>query len=550
MLSIPRFCSQCSKLVQPKGDVCPDCGTELFIENHKDAFLSGPFVGQGTTVTLPSGVMLLDRFRVINSLGNGRFGTVYVAEDRLRSMKVALKVVGIGPCCDDMEVSLLQREMIIHTRISEFKYIIQVYDLHFVEWSGSGLLLLSMEYANGDSFRKYLIELADDLETRRTSGLDYFKQACHGVGAIHDAKIIHLDLKPENLIFSEKSLKVTDLGTAYCHEYPKQKIDINLEILLPESGTPTYMSPEQFIAPHPDELDLRSDIYSLGVILHELLHPKGRPPFGGSPARLRDLHINVMPPIIPDVNENLARVISRCLKKNPDDRYQSVWELLDDLKGRHEIKKKLLSEEEIEQETAVNSIQSIWEKAKSCLSAGSLNEAKNFLDEVLIMQPDHFRAQKLRQEIRDKWEQAQQFYSDIAQNIKDGDPSDLLVLLKDAINIYPNYPPGRIVQVKLEAKIRQYRQAIEEGVASIKKECWEAALKWLEKALKIDTGATHLKQVVEDLSMISEAKRQIQHSINQKEFNTAIHYARSIDMVVKQMKERIPAFWEEDKYDY
>jgi len=226
----------------------------------------------------------LGRFRIHRHIGSGSIGEVYAAHDTTRAHDVAIKVVDVGPSSAGHTEEQLQQEQHLYDRVQDHRHVLKVHDLHVVPWDGTMLMVLSMEHADGGSFRQWLLSRRSDIEVRRTRGIEMFKEICRGVAAIHGAGVVHLDLKPENFLLVRGVVKVADFS-----------LSRYLESLAPSSpsgqfgaedhpcpGTPAYMSPEHFNAPHPDDLDARSDIYSLGVVLYEILNPKARPPFGGA----------------------------------------------------------------------------------------------------------------------------------------------------------------------------------------------------------------------------------------------------------------------------
>ena len=368
-----KLCSQCGKMVFPKDGNCPVCAIKLGDNEDKENFISGPYGQQRPIVSLYPGDTLMKRFEIKRHIGNGRFSSVYLAKDSLRKKEVALKVVEIGPLSEDTADLQLKREMKVHNRISDHKYVVKVYDMHFAPWGGTGLMLLSMEYASGGTFRKFLLERSEDLETRRTVGLSYLKQACRGVAVVHEAKAVHIDLKPENLLFCGKVLKVSDFGSAKIAQQMTQTSTSTWEMPSLEEGTPVYMSPEHFRAPHPDDVDLRADIYSLGIILFELLHPECRPPFGGSNPRLKELHLTVPAPRLPGSDKNMSDIVAQCLEKDPTKRYQTVLELIGDLEKGFSTERKVPKPLK---PTPKLRTESIFEAIKN----GDLGEVKAHLD--------------------------------------------------------------------------------------------------------------------------------------------------------------------------
>lgn len=296
-------------------------------------FLSGPFVSRGSALDLLPSTTLLDRFEVKERIADGRDSTVYLAKDLLESIEVVLKIVDAGPLSEEWITSRLHREIRVSRMILEFEHVIRVFDIHSAPFGGTSFLVLSMEHAEGGDFREWLIENQEDKQVRRNVGLEYFLQVCHGLLHLHAAGITHLDIKPENMLFSNGVLKISDFGSAIAPWLLKEARQPGKGISPSDLGTPRYMSPEHFIASEPARLSPRSDIYSLGVILYELIHPQCRPPFEGSPAQLRELHLKASPPPLPDVTEKLAYVVKHCLEKHPDNRYQNIQEMIVDLEN-------------------------------------------------------------------------------------------------------------------------------------------------------------------------------------------------------------------------
>jgi len=299
------------------------------------------------------------------------------------------------------------------------------------------------------------------------------------------------------------------------------------------------MSPEHFTAGHLDDLDERTDIYSCGVILYELVHPKGRPPFEGSYERLRQLHLEVPAPRLPEAGEKLAKVIARCLEKNPADRYQSVAELLDDLEERPNDIKLEASTEETE-----NNLEETWERASLFFSQGDLNEAARLTEKVLDAQPDHPGARQLKEELSSRFSQAEQFYREIDRDLDGGDLAELIDLLNNAVSIYSEHPAGLLVQAKLGARARQYRNAMEEGLMALKEERWGSALECFRKAMNLHPGGTNLGPIIGFLTRIEDLRRDIHQALAQGEFKTALRLAHLVDLLVEQMKRAIPALGE------
>jgi serine/threonine protein kinase len=340
--------TDCKYKIKPHWSICPKCDTPLsgsqtpsvgrLGQSSGSPQASGSpvvsMLGQDTQaesgIIFSNGERLLNRFTIKKSLGRGGFGAVYLAEDGERKHDIALKVVTTNIGQAEMAATQIRNELTLRDKINDFTHIIRTYDIHTMEaYKGLSLILMPMEYAEGNSFRNFLAENKRDDERRRKEGVDLFKQACKGVKAIHDAGLVHCDLKPENILIckdhkGQTVAKVSDFGIS-------RNVDqwsMNQAAVIQSSlGTPYYMSPEQVKTARQKDIDGRADIYALGVILFEILD--GDPPFDGTAEEVRKKHLEMKPPKLKGVDGEYVGVVNKCLEKDPEKRYQGIEELIE-----------------------------------------------------------------------------------------------------------------------------------------------------------------------------------------------------------------------------
>ena len=263
---------------------------------------------------LEPGELLGNRYRVLDLLGRGGMGLVYAARDVRTEVDVAIKLLRPELRDRARTVSRFQREARALARLRS-PHVVRVTD---VDALADGTPFFVMERLEGRTLA-FEIRARERLPVGEAIG--YVVQAAHGTQAAHEQGIVHRDLKPENLFLvgepGRRTVKVLDFGIS--------KLDAQAALRVTETdtslGTPAYMSPEQLrSAKH---VDIRSDVWSLGVIAYELL--TGRLPFGiqDSPAVARAI-VSVAPAPIrelaPEVPAELAAVVERALRKDPADR--------------------------------------------------------------------------------------------------------------------------------------------------------------------------------------------------------------------------------------
>jgi len=274
---------------------------------------------------------ILGSYRVTQPLGQGAMGVVYLAEHVKLGRRVAMKVLRSELADDSTLVARFFGEARAVNRIAH-ENIVEVTD--FVE-DGDGRAYYIMELLRGQTLGEVL---ATDgaLWPRRAVGIAV--QICNAMAAVHDAGIIHRDLKPENVFLVERAgradfVKILDFGVAKLAEAEAGAVKKTASGTM--LGTPQYMSPEQAAG---QEIDRRTDIYSLGVILYELL--TGRCPFEAKTiGEVIVKHLSLAPPH-PSRIMQLPRplpgpvvdVVMRCLEKSPAKRPQSMGELEADLR--------------------------------------------------------------------------------------------------------------------------------------------------------------------------------------------------------------------------
>jgi serine/threonine protein kinase/cold shock CspA family protein len=337
----------CNAEIKPKWKICPRCETPLsgsqtpsvgrLGQSSGSPQVSGsPVVsmpGQGiqaeSGIILSNGERLLNRFTIKKRLGTGGFGAVYLAEDSERKQDIALKVVTTNIGQAEMAATQMRNELTLRDKINDFTHIIRTYDIHTVEaYKGLSLILMPMEYAEGNSSRNFLAANKRDDEKRIKEGVELFKQACNGVKAIHDAGLVHCDLKPENILIcrdhkGKSVVKISDFGISRnVEQWSMNQAAVTQSSL----GTPYYMSPEQVETARQKDIDGRADIYALGVILFEILD--GDPPFDGTSDEVRKKHLNTALPPLKGVDSIYAGVANKCLEKDPKERYQCIEELI------------------------------------------------------------------------------------------------------------------------------------------------------------------------------------------------------------------------------
>jgi|CXWL01.1.fsa_nt_gi serine/threonine protein kinase len=299
-------------------------------QNDTRLFVSGLDGERNESFEVPdlTGQELDKRYRIAERLGTGGFGAVYRAHDQVTGSDRALKVVVVPRLQGQPQHAREQmlQEFRLRQKINDFSYVIKSDDPRTCEFNELSLILLPMELASEGSFRTWLVS-NPDREKRRDDALNFFRQTCLGVKSIHDSDQVHLDLKPENILIADGKAKVTDFGIS---RFGSMALGSNPEQLMRAGlGTPRYMSPEQFQTARQQDVGPAADIYSLGVILFEILD--GAAPFDGSREQLKEKHLTVAPPPMKGSATAWARIVERCLAKAPDKRYERVEALLKDL---------------------------------------------------------------------------------------------------------------------------------------------------------------------------------------------------------------------------
>jgi len=257
------------------------------------------------------------RYRIIRKLGAGGMANVYLAEDQELGRSVAIKILDGRHAADNSFIERFRREAKNAAGLSH-PNIVSIYDRGEAE----GTYYIAMEYLSGRSLKELIVSRGP---TPIKIAVDYTRQMLAALGFAHRNGIVHRDIKPHNVVVdSDGRLKVTDFGIA--RSGASQMTEVGSII-----GTAQYLSPEQARgAP----VDQRSDVYSVGVVLYEML--TGKVPFtGDTPLEIAMKHLSEVP--VPpsetreDVPEDLDYIVLRALAKDPEDRYQTAEEMDADL---------------------------------------------------------------------------------------------------------------------------------------------------------------------------------------------------------------------------
>ncbi len=262
----------------------------------------------------------VDRYRVLQHLARGGMADVYVAEDVDLKRKVALKVMLDVLAMDDSFVQRFRREARTVAQL-DHPNIVQVYSTGLTPM---GQPYIAMQFIDGSSLSEKLKQFAaDDKLVPTEQALMIVRQIAQALGVAHRAGVVHRDLKPGNILIRRDGTPVlVDLGIAAVQGGPKLTQTGNL------IGTPNYMSPEQVRG---QDLDGRSDLYSLGIILYELL--SGKRPFD-APESIAILHKHVYEAPEPlqnkrgDLMPATLEVVNTSLAKDPNDRYQNAAQMV------------------------------------------------------------------------------------------------------------------------------------------------------------------------------------------------------------------------------
>lgn len=261
-----------------------------------------------------------DRYRVDRQIGAGGMATVFLAHDRKHDRRLAVKVLN-----DDLAATVgaerFLREVSLAARLSH-PHVLPVYE----SGERNGLLFYFMPFIEGESLRD---RLTREGQLPIEEALRIAADVGDALGYAHRKKIVHRDVKPENILLSHGEAMITDFGIARVLGSDTLHITATGVAV----GTPGYMSPEQTCG---EPVDARSDIYSLGCVLYEML--AGGPPFTGTSAQaVAARHmVDAVPPIRTvreSVSARVSAAIEKALAKAPGDRFPSARKFVAELRG-------------------------------------------------------------------------------------------------------------------------------------------------------------------------------------------------------------------------
>jgi len=295
---------------------CGKCGTKLPTLDEIQASQTKTFETHKEELT--TGTIFAGRYQIIEELGHGGMGKVYKVQDTKIGEKIALKLIKSEIGLDQKTIERFSNDLKLARKIRH-KNVCQMFDLG----EEKGAYFITMEYIHGEDLKQIIRKMG-----RLSAGqaISITKQVCEALEEAHRLGVVHRDLKPQNIMLDEEgNARIMDFGIA--RSLKARGITADGVMI----GTPEYMSPEQVEG---KEADQRSDIYSLGIILYEMM--TGRLPFEGeTPLSVALKQKTELPPDPKKFNtqipDELRRTIFKCLEKDKARRYQNSREVLAEL---------------------------------------------------------------------------------------------------------------------------------------------------------------------------------------------------------------------------
>ncbi|MBN1992751.1 MAG: protein kinase [Anaerolineae bacterium] len=443
------------------------------------------------------GKIIGNRYRVLREVGSGGMAWVYLAEDIKDDRLVAVKVLYPQFGEDLSYIQRFNREAKLASTLTD-PHIVRVLDYG----ADRDIYYLVMEYIEGKDLRDLLKEKGP---FSWRNALDIIDQLATALEQAHLQNVVHRDIKPQNMMIENDSslLKVLDFGIARVPTLPS----------LTQSGfvgSPYYVSPEQAMG---EEVDIRSDIYSSGIVLYELL--SGNIPFDAkSPWSIISQHISSEPPPIKlsqdDVPEGIHQLVERMVTKRPEDRFQTPTALrraiVAVLAGQSipddTLDTLLVSSADQQAEMA----ESLYQRALEAINSKEWARAVDLLNQVIALNPNHGQA-------AEKLAQAKQeailisLYSAARRAMKSGNWEDVVNNLKGVIELNPDYKDASelLVQARQALEKENAQQFLStrynEGIAHFEAGRWADAIEAFEEVQRLSPDYGRVAQ------FLAEAER-------------------------------------------
>src|SRR3989475_8965854 len=330
------FCTKCNArfpgaddaatIVGPK-DSAGKAGRSVFASAAGLSDSDATMIGSTPLPPLERGTLLASgRYEIMAMLGQGAMGAVYKAKDRELDRVVAIKVIQPELANSPAILKRFKQELILARQVTH-RNVVRIFDIGETD----GMKFITMEYVDGGDLKTIIVERG---QIPPEESVDIVRQICQALDAAHSAGVVHRDLKPQNIMIDQTGrVVVMDFGIAQSKDLPGMTMTGAL------MGTPEYMSPEQAKG---EKTDLRADIFAVGIIFYEMLI--GKVPFKSDTVvetMYKRTQERAVPPIELDASIPLQanQIIMKCLEPIPENRYQSVKEILQDLETFDPTKK-------------------------------------------------------------------------------------------------------------------------------------------------------------------------------------------------------------------
>lgn len=460
--------------------------------------------------------LFLGRFELKQLTWRGRYAAVYHALDTVTGLDVALKVSHANTA-DDQGTNPLEWEAYVSAHLADSRSVPKLSDLFSVHVNGEALTVLSMEWISADSLRHHLA--ADDFKAdgQRIDVVSLFRQICEAVLDVHRHGVIHLDIKPENLLVVDDHIRICDFASAvFVTGSQHDNSDCCPSTDSWKGGTAEYRAPELRTVQSSREIRPAADIYSLGVVLDELMI---------APVHCTTDKESRMPAA-------LHTVRARCLERDPAERYSSVDELIRALKPRPS--RSMNGSQDIERD-----LDEIVARARALARRGQFKEANNLCRKVMDVNPHHTEASRIHVEIEERFEHASRLYERITAGIDTRDLAESLMLLREASDTFPNHPAGQVIQDQLEARFSQFARHMSVACRAKHRGNVPALLCQLSQAYRVNPGSRILQPMIDALTWYRDRQQyllsEIDRAVVQHDLPAAQLLASRADGLSEQM---------------